>query len=376
MSDNISFYKQSDYNIEELETIIENIFGENQLIDKLDGKKVLLKVNLLMGKSPDEAITTNPDFVIAVARTIIKHGGQPYLADSPGGPFNNTALKFAYSKSGYTKAAEAGEYELNYNTEYFNVDSPEGYRAKSFKICSFVHEADLIINLPKLKTHGLTLYTGAIKNLFGLVPGIIKAEYHLKLQKINDFCHMLLDLHETITPDLTIMDGIMGMEGDGPSSGNPRKFNTVIASRNAVYLDLIVSYLLRKDKYKKDPWPEAIKDRGVPIDFDQEIIPDWVKENFIDVKTPKVDKTSNLVDRRLPDSIIKLIEKFVRPKPVVLDNCIACGICAKNCPAKVIAIKDKAEIDLFDCIRCFCCQELCPHNAIEIKYPLLGKLLF
>ena len=376
MSGDLLFYRQTDYNIKKLEDIIDNILEKNQLKDKLDGKRVLLKVNLLMGKSPDEAITTNPDFVIAVARTIKKYGGQPYLADSPGGPFNKTSLKFAYSKSGYTAPAEAGEYDLNYNSEYFNLDSPEGYRAKSFKICSFVQEADLIINLPKLKTHGLTLYTGAIKNLFGLVPGITKAEYHLKLQKINDFCHMLLDLHEAITPDLTIMDGILGMEGEGPSSGITRQFNAVIASRDAINMDIVVSYLLRKDKYKDDPWPEAISQRGIPINFDKEIIPDWVLNNFQNVKTPKVDKASNLIDRRLPEPISKFVEKFVRPKPVILDNCIACGICAKNCPAKVIRIKDKAEIDLSGCIRCFCCQELCPHNAVEIKYPLLGKLLF
>ena len=376
MSGDLLFYRQTDYNIKKLEGIIDNILEKNQLKDKLDGKRVLLKVNLLMGKSPDEAITTNPDFVIAVARTIKKYGGQPYLADSPGGPFNKTSLKFAYSKSGYTAPAEAGEYDLNYNSEYFNLDSPEGYRAKSFKICSFVQEADLIINLPKLKTHGLTLYTGAIKNLFGLVPGITKAEYHLKLQKINDFCHMLFDLHEAITPDLTIMDGILGMEGEGPSSGITRQFNAVIASRDAINMDIVVSYLLRKDKYKDDPWPEAISQRGIPINFDKEIIPDWVLNNFQNVKTPKVDKASNLIDRRLPEPISKFVEKFVRPKPVILDNCIACGICAKNCPAKVIRIKDKAEIDLSGCIRCFCCQELCPHNAVEIKYPLLGKLLF
>lgn len=376
MAENISFYQQDNYNIEELQTIIENIFKDNQINDELEGKKVLLKVNLLMGKSPDQAVTTDPGFVTAVARTVKQYGGQPFLADSPGGPFNKATLKLAYSKSNYLEPAEASEYDLNYNTEKFKLDSPDGYRSKSFEICSFVQEADLIINLPKLKTHGLTLYTGAIKNLFGLVPGITKAEYHFNLQKISDFCHMLIDLHDIITPELTIMDGILGMEGEGPSSGNPRKFNTIIASTNAIYLDTVVSYLLRKDKYKKDPWPGTLAARGISIDFDKEIIPDWVKESFIDVKTPKVDRTSNLIDRRMPEPISKLVERFLRPKPVILDNCIACGICAKNCPAKVITIKDKAEIDLSGCIRCFCCQELCPHDAVEIKYPLLGRLIF
>ncbi|MFW5790229.1 MAG: DUF362 domain-containing protein [Bacillota bacterium] len=376
MASNLSFYQQANYNIKELEEIIDNIFIDKQITNQLAGKKVLLKVNLLMGKSPEKAVTTNPTFVNAVARTVKKYGGQPFLADSPGGPFNKTTLKIAYSKCGYLESVEAGEYELNYNTEKFKLDSPEGYRSKSFEICSFVQEADFIINLPKLKTHGLTLYTGAIKNLFGLIPGITKAEYHFNLQKISDFCHMLIDLHDVVKPELTIMDGIIGMEGDGPSSGNPRKFKTIIASTDAIYLDIVVSYLLRKDKYRSDPWPATLNDRGISIDFDQEIIPEAVKENFIEVKTPRVDKTSNLVDRRLPESISQLIEKFIRPKPVVLDNCIACGICAKNCPAKVITIKEQAEIDLSDCIRCFCCQELCPHDAVEIKYPLLGRLLF
>jgi len=376
MTKDLAFYQQNNYNIKEIEVIIDNIFEDYQIINKLEGKKVLLKVNLLMGKSPDQAITTNPKFVTAVARIVKKYGGQPFLADSPGGPFNKTSLKFAYSKSGYLEPAEAGEYALNYDTGKFKLDSPEGYRSKSFEICNFVQEADLIINLPKLKTHGLTLYTGAIKNLFGLVPGVTKAEYHLKLQNISDFCHMLIDLHDVITPELTIMDGILGMEGEGPSSGIPREFKTIIASNNAVYLDTVVSYLLRKDKYINDPWPATIKARDISIDFDQKIIPEAIKENFIDVKTPRVDKTSNLIDQQLPKPISKFIEKMVRPKPVVLDNCIACGICAKNCPARVITINEQAEIDLTDCIRCFCCQELCPHDAVEIKYPLLGRLLF
>lgn len=376
MAEDLAFYQQNNYNIKEIAEIIDNIFKKQQIINKLEGKRVLLKVNLLMGKSPEQAITTDPGFVTAVARTVKKYGGQPFLADSPGGPFNKTTLKFAYSKSGYIKPAEAGEYDLNYNTDKFKLDSPEGYRSKSFEICSFVQEADLIINLPKLKTHGLTLYTGAIKNLFGLVPGITKAEYHLKLQKISDFCHMLIDLHDVVTPELTIMDGILGMEGEGPSSGNPREFKTIIASTDAIYLDIVVSYLLRKDQYKNDPWPATLNSRGISIDFNQETIPDQVKENFVNVKTPKVDKTSNLIDSRMPEPISNLVEKFIRPKPVVLDNCIACGICAKNCPAKVITIKEQAEIDLTNCIRCFCCQELCPHDAVEIKYPLLGRLLF
>ncbi|MGM0420649.1 MAG: DUF362 domain-containing protein [Bacillota bacterium] len=372
----IGFYQQEEYELEKIIEIIEDIFEKNNFADKLKNKRVLLKVNLLMGKDPETAVTTHPVFVIAVARTVKKYGGEPFLADSPGGPFTSTALKYAYGKSGYIEPAEAGEFDLNYNTDRYHFDYPEGQRAKSFQLCSYVKESDVIINLPKLKTHGLTLYTGAVKNLFGLIPGLSKAEYHFKLPKISDFCQLLLDLHFACEPDLTIMDGITGMEGEGPSGGEARNFQAVLVSQDAVYLDTIVSYLLRKDKYRSDPWPEAFQARNIDVDFDKNLIPDWLKANFQDVKTPKVDRTSGLINMNLPEPIKKLVEGLLRPKPVILDNCVACGICAQNCPAQVIEIKEKAEIDLSGCIRCFCCQELCPHQAVKIKRPLLGKLLF
>ncbi len=361
---------------------IEAIFTRFKLSEKISaGDTVLLKVNLLMGKDPAEAVTTHPKLIEVLGAKLLELGARPLLADSPGGPFNKAALKLAYKKSGYQQGADSGLYSLNYDTSASSKDLPAGWRGKSYQICDFAEKADFIINLPKLKTHGLTLYTGAVKNLFGLIPGTIKAEYHLKMSQLTDFTHLLLDIAELISVDLTIMDAITGMEGAGPSSGTPRDFGLLLAAEDPYQLDLLVSRLLRgDDTYRQDPFPRAIYERYEQYNLEEGNItelPDWIKAAFKNVELPEVDRTAEFLAHKMPDFLAELLNKLLRPRPVFNANCVACGICQDNCPPEVIEIEDKkAEAELDDCIRCFCCQELCPHEAVGIKKPLLGRLFF
>ncbi len=391
LTDNLYILETENYGEQLLAKNIKKIFAEFKVSEEISaGDRVLMKVNLLMGKDPSRAVSTHPAVIRAVAGEVKSLGARPVLADSPGGPFNRTALKLAYSKSGYTADAEQGLYELNYNTESFYDKLEAGQRGKSFELCSYLKDADFIINLPKLKTHGLTLYTGAVKNLFGVVPGTVKAEYHFKMPKVRDFCQLLLDIAELAAPDLTIMDAVTGMEGDGPSSGSPRDFELMLATGDIFELDLLVSWLLRGDlSYLKDPLPEAIISRfnhpgGLSAyeqyrkeNFFKEEIPDWLTERFKEVSLPDIDRTANLLDKKLPDFLNRFVTRLLRPRPIFTLKCIGCGICEENCPPQVITIEQRqARAELKGCIRCFCCQELCPHEAVEIEKPLLGRLFF
>ena len=342
------------------------------------GDRVVLKVNLLMGKKPEKAVTTHPEVVRAVANLVKEAGGKAVIADSPGGPFNNLNLNRAYKLSGFEKIAKEENIELNYDTTGAKVSFDEGKIKKSFTIANYVKDADLIINLPKLKTHGLTMYTGAVKNLFGTIPGLLKAEYHLNLEKINLFSEMLVDLTELIKPELTLMDAVIGMEGDGPSGGNSKKYNYLLASTSPYAVDVAGSYLMGINPQKEVPTISAAKNRGSVANISNiNLLGDKLIAKK-DTKIPDIEKKSNLIDQKLPESISNLLSYFLRPRPVFNhDKCVGCGDCVESCPAKTIKLKDsKAVVDLSDCIRCFCCQELCRYNAVEIKRPLLGKLLF
>jgi uncharacterized protein (DUF362 family)/Pyruvate/2-oxoacid:ferredoxin oxidoreductase delta subunit len=366
---------QADELSEKLDSLLDELGGLDSFISA--GDRVLLKTNLLMGKSPEAAVTTNPEFIRALAKKVKALGAEVVIADSPGGPFNEKLLKRSYKKSGLYQLAAEEELELNYNTDSKKHDYKAGKINKSFQLADYLEAADLVINLPKLKTHGLTMYTGAVKNIFGCIPGVLKAEYHLRMQSVHDFSRMLNDLAGLVAPELTIMDAVVGMEGEGPSNGKPKEFNYLLASTSPYYLDLAAVRLMGIKAEEKVPSIKAaltdqiIKKENLELRGDQLVAPS-------EVEIPKIEKENNLLDAKLPDFLSDVLEKILRPKPVFKeDKCVGCRTCAENCPPEAITMVDNfPEVELETCIRCFCCQELCPYDAVEIKYPLLAKLFF
>jgi uncharacterized protein (DUF362 family)/NAD-dependent dihydropyrimidine dehydrogenase PreA subunit len=360
---------------EKLDFLLDELGGLDNFIKA--GDKVLFKTNLLLGKAPEAAVTTNPEFIRALAKKVKSLGAEVIIADSPGGPFNDKLLKRAYQKSELYEMAAEEEIILNYNTDSKKHNYKKGKINKSFQLASYLEAADLVINLPKLKTHGLTMYTGGVKNLFGCIPGVLKAEYHLRMQSVYDFSRMLNDLAGLVAPELTIMDAVVGMEGEGPSNGKPREFNYLLASTSPYYLDLAAVKILGIEPEEKVPSIKAaledniIKKESLEIKGDQIIA---VKA----VEIPKIEKENNLLDARMPEFLSDILEKFLRPKPVFKeDKCVGCRTCAENCPPDAITMIDNfPEVNLDKCIRCFCCQELCPYDAVDIKYPLLAKWFF
>ncbi|KJS83522.1 MAG: iron-sulfur protein [Peptococcaceae bacterium BICA1-8] len=362
----------SDYKLEEVEAQLDRglalLGGWEQFIKP--GDKVFLKLNLLMKKMPEEAVTTHPVVVEAVTRRLLALGASVVIGDSPGGPFSVMILKGIYKATGIEEVAQKTGAELNYNTQGVDVSFPQGKLIKKFHLCRAMVEGVRIVSLSKLKTHQMTKFTGAVKVLFGAVPGLQKAEYHVKMPKTTDFCDMLIDLALCVNPVLHIMDAIEGMEGHGPSAGNPRKVDRILISENPFALDWAALEVI------------GIKPNTVPtvsraINWNIYSGPskgDFLGDPIQTISPPfKVPEVSGEVRFPVP----RFISEYLRPRPIFSPEiCIGCGECARHCPPKALIIEDKfPKLNLEECIRCFCCQELCPHKAVQVKRSVLGKLL-
>ena len=328
------------------------------------GKRVLIKANLLMSEIPDRAVTTHPTVVAALAREFISAGCTVVIADSCGGLYNEGVLKKLYGTSGMKKVSEETGAELNFDTSSFEREIPDGVKIKKAQMIKPVEKAEFIISAAKMKTHGFAYYTGAAKNMFGVIPGLLKAGMHSRFHDAESFCEMLVDLCESVKPDLSIIDGIIGMEGPGPSGGTPKKAGVIIASENPYAADAVAMDIMGLD-LGKSPLHVAAKKRGLvgEIELSGEDI-----EKFSTSFEPAFTKKSQSVLSILPGALKRYVEKaFARYPYIRKEKCVGCAECVRSCPEHTIAIEDKkAVINYKNCIRCYCCQEMCPERAIDI----------
>ena len=334
------------------------------------GSKVLLKTNLLMRKSPEDAVTTHPAVVEAIVRYLQDTGCSVIIGDSPGGPFTEWNLRSVYNAAGMFEVAEKTGCELNFNTEALEISNPGARKLNTMQIIKIASEVDFVVSAAKLKTHGMMTYTGAVKNLFGVIPGLVKADYHFRLNDIDNFADHLVDICETIKPVFSIIDGIEGMEGDGPSAGEKRHVGLVLASESPYALDALASKIIGIEPMSVPTVRAAslrnlfsgdlkdIKIKGVQLE-------DIKIEPF---KLPK-SKNANLIGGRIPKVLEKIILNILRPKSEFNhDLCISCGDCKRSCPPGIIDMSTGKPVpDLSRCIRCFCCHELCPKKAVTIR---------
>ncbi|MGC8786805.1 MAG: DUF362 domain-containing protein, partial [Anaerolineae bacterium] len=340
-------------------------------------QKVVLKPNLLQAEPPEKAVTTHPSLVAAVAKWVRELGATPIIADSPGPGmlFNPRALHRLYQVTGMTAVAEEEGAILNYDVSTTRVPCPEGRAVQTLDAMKAMVEADVIISLPKLKTHDLMLFTGAIKNLFGTVPGMVKSTYHARFPSVERFSTMLIDILSYYKPALTIMDAVVGMEGDGPSAGNPRHIGLLLASTDAVALDIVAASVAGIPPAIVPTVAAAVR-RGLTTGRVEDI---EVVGNPIETAKAegfKLPRTAGQHLRMIPHFVPAWITQQLLAKPQAGPKCTACGTCVENCPVQAITIVDqRAHMDLDRCIRCYCCHELCPEHAVELHQPLLARLI-
>jgi len=332
------------------------------------GDRVLIKPNLISAREPDDAVCTHPEIVRAAIHLVRKAGGRVMIGDSPGSFFTNEDIDCVYEKTGIRAVAEEEKAEL------IRFDKPR--MVNGYPIAEAVLAASSVISLPKLKTHVLTMMTGAVKNTYGMVPGYHKVECHRKKPKSKDFAKVILDVFELTRPRLSIMDGIVGMEGDGPTSGDPKELGLILASADAVSLDTVVSGVVGLP-FRKDIMMNEARQRGAgETDLNKiEILGEEIER--VKVKDFRLPITVQ-VGGFLPDFLTNILMQVTEFRPVIDEKkCKKCGICKDSCPVDVITINaETSRIDSKACIRCFCCHEVCPYKAVTINRNLVTKLLW
>lgn len=343
-----------------VEKAVDLLGGMKKFVKK--GDKVLLKMNLLAGKKPEEQTITHPSVIKAVAELVKKEGAIPYVGDNPGGPakFEKEAEKAGildFFKKNKIKVADLSEGEF--------VQKKSAKFCKSFYLSKRLKEFDVIINMPKLKTHGLNTLTLAVKNLYGCIPGMTKVQMHLRFQNKDLFAEMLVDLHDYVKPNLNILDGVIGMEGQGPMAGTARNFNLIAASDNAFSMDCVITKIMGLRQEDIPSIRIALKHGIKESDIrNVKVVGENINNLVItDLKTP----VSNFV--WIPGFVKKGLEGLFVPKPYLIKKkCTKCATCFRVCPAKAIKMIPYPTYDYKKCIKCYCCHEMCPEHAIEIRY--------
>ena len=339
------------------------------------GESILLKPNLLVPRTANRAVTTHPSVFRAVAAHLKDAGAVLTYGDSPG--FGTTEV--AARRAGIAAAAQSLDIPVASFGSGETVSFPDGYLIKQFTIAQGVAHADGLISLPKMKTHGLTRMTGAIKNQFGCIPGTLKAEFHARLPNADYFSQMLVDLNLMLRPRLFVMDGVVAMEGNGPQGGTPRPMEVLLLSEDPVALDTAVCRMMDLDPGLVPPIVYGER-HGLGTSSGLTIVGDplaaFVRPDFDANRSPRSTTGS-------PGRPSRIARRFVVPKPVIREaKCTKCGTCVEVCPVspKAVRFSDEdrtspPEHDYALCIRCYCCQEMCPVSAIEIATPWVGRLI-
>jgi uncharacterized protein (DUF362 family)/ferredoxin len=329
------------------------------------GMRVLLKPNLLAAAELEQAVTTHPAVVQAVAEQVQAAGGSVLIGDSPGGPLEVGPR--VYRKSEMAEVAERSGATLL----PFDKVTWKRLNGADYFIARPVFEADLVINLPKLKTHNLVLYTGAVKNLFGTIPGTRKREAHCQAVGVQDFSRVLVDVLELIRPGLTLMDGILGQEGSGPGKGGtPHHYNCLVTSTDGVALDTVIAHAMgyRPAEVLHLTLAGA---RGLGV-ADPEAVRIEGERGTLEFGRLRLPRAYFFL--RAPSWVSALASRAIRMRPQ-LDpaECAGCGECAQICPPQAITEGHPARFDLEACIGCMCCAEICPQGAIKPKRNLLAR---
>lgn len=373
---------------EEIEPAVRSAIGALGGIEAFvrPGSHVLLKPNLLQGLPPERCVTTHPEVIRSLSLICRDIGCTIMIADSPGGGIRYTPanLKKLYQTTGYESIPRETGAKLNSDTGYLVLPFPDGKLVKSFPVINPVPNADHIIVVSKAKTHLWTLFTGGTKNLFGVIPGLEKPLHHARFRDPDHFAGMILDLNSLIHPTLQIMDAVVGLEGDGPSSGRPKKLGAILASNNATAIDLTACRIM-----------------GIPP-LDVPTIRVAAKRGLIGSDPTRISLVGDPLDSlpavkvRMPSTyrgpgkgmspgvLLSLLQRlggvYALYPSFDLGRCQGCGQCALICPTGALTMQGEMPVvDRKSCIRCYCCHEICPAGSVLLRpgpgRRLIGKLI-
>lgn len=342
------------------------------------GSCVAIKANLVTFAKPDAAVTTHPTLICELVKMLFERGASRVIVgDSPGGLYNSTFLNKVYNVCGLDDIERIGG-ELNRNFDQTETSFDGAKIAHSFTYTSYLDEADAIINFCKLKTHGMMGMSAAAKNMFGVIPGTMKPEYHFRYPNAADFARMIVDIDEYFAPKvkLCIADAIVGMEGNGPTQGLPRHIGAILVSPSPHKLDLVCAKIIGlsaddvptlQAARERDLIPESIDELKIFGNIDEFVISDY--KNVAVRNSLLFDSKSRLFG--------KIAKKALEAKPIVVKKeCRGCEKCRQICPAQAITMENRIPvIDRKKCIKCFCCQEFCPFGSMKVKRTLIARIL-
>jgi uncharacterized protein (DUF362 family)/Pyruvate/2-oxoacid:ferredoxin oxidoreductase delta subunit len=335
-------------------------------------KRVLLKPNTLGAYPPERAVTTHPAVLEALIKHFLAKGKEVWIGDSPGG---TTSVETVWETCGYNDLAR------RYPVKLVNL-STAGFRELawgdiSVKISEVLWQCGIVINVAKYKTHSLMAYTGALKNLYGLVPGLVKTDYHRLYPDTNSFSRLLLALFRLVRGKVTysFIDGIVGMDGYGPAAGKARDFGLFFGSESISALDCVAARMM------------GFGIRDVPYLFGalhaEGVLPSRISipSSFRNQATLDADirgvKLGKDFLRFVPPVAKRVFRKVYDQHPLISERCKRCGVCVRSCPVKAISYRQDGmpQIDRSQCIKCMCCHELCPHSAVDIHKTLVARLV-
>ena len=380
VGDPVSIVPLSEYDYESARAALTDLLSPIGGLDFVKaGMRIVIKANLVSAMAPDTAATTHHVLLSALTEMLVERGATVIIGDSPGGLYNAAFVGKVYRASGVTECEKHGA-TLNRDFGEKTATFEEAAVLHSFTYTSYLDGADAIINFCKLKSHGMMGMSCAAKNMFGTIPGIIKPEYHYRFPKYSDFANMLLDLDEYFHPVLSIADAVVGMEGNGPTAGTPRKIGCLLASHSPHTLDMVAARIIGLDPAGV-PTVAAAIERGLsPKTVDGVKVIGNAECFYLSDFETVTEKRSLEFTGNGKNPIKRLFGRIagaiLKTRPVLKkDLCIGCGVCKNICPAKAIVIKDKkAVIDRSLCIRCFCCQEFCPKSAMKVRRTALGAI--
>ena len=371
---NVFIREVKDYSTKEISDFFSETFKQTGFDKKLWSlNRILIKPNLLGAYLPERAVTVHPVVIRALLNVLKPYKLDILIGDSPGGSVSSDLV---YDKTGIKQIA------LDYNIKLVNFKEggiiQKDVNGIKFYITKYIDEVDGIIDVSKYKTHSLMYYTGSVKNLYGLIPGLKKSDYHKEFPNHNEFSKVLYSLYETVTDKIliNIQDGIVGMEGEGPSSGDPRNFGLMFVSKKSSALDYIASKMMGFNLEQLPYIKKALEIDGVDFN-DIKVDDSWKSYVFEKVKIKKVSTIIKILDYT-PEVVKNVFRKLFDYYPDFNDRCKKCMVCVKSCPVNAMKLEKgmlHPQIDRDTCIKCMCCHEFCPYDAIFVHKTFLAKFI-